>query len=154
MAAGADGLPAAGALTMTAGAHGIDRRRTGLLAVLAAVPVLGSAFPAGAQTWVGDSIEDGMHWHVSAPEGANWRLVCRFPPVTYYRSVYNQKAWINRFERSGRGPDSGRLPLNVGHCHVWKTGGRGAVAIGLSRPGETVADATRDPAAPAAVGFL
>lgn len=154
MAAGADGLPAAGALTMTAGAHGIDRRRTGLLAVLAALPVLGSAFPAGAQTWVGDSIEDGMHWHVSAPEGANWRLVCRFPPVTYYRSVYNQKAWINRFERSGRGPDSGRLPLNVGHCHVWKTGGRGAVAIGLSRPGETVADATRDPAAPAAVGFL
>jgi hypothetical protein len=154
VAAGADGLSAAGALTMSDGVHRNDRARTGILAALAAVPVLGSASLAAAQTWVGENIEGGLHWHVSAPEGANWRLVCRFPPVTYYRSLHEQKAWINRLERRGRGPDSGRLPLNVGHCHLWKTGGRGAVAIGLSRPGETVADATRDPTEAAAVGFL
>jgi hypothetical protein len=112
------------------------------------------AAPSQAQTWVGTNIEGGMHWHVSAPDGASWKLECRFPPVTYYRNVYDQNAWINRFERSGHGSDSGRLPLNIGHCHLWKTGGRGAVAIGLSRPGETVADATREPAEPAAVGFL
>jgi hypothetical protein len=144
-------------MTMTGGARGNDRTRARTLAAVAcasAVPMLGGAFPAGAQTWVGTNIEGGLHWHLSAPEGASWRLACRFPPVTYYRSVREQRAWINKFERRGQGADSGRLPLNVGHCHVWKTGGRGAVAIGLSRPGETVADATRDPAEPAAVGFL
>ena len=107
-----------------------------------------------AQTWVGRNIEGGLHWHVSAPEGASWRLECRYPPVTYYRSAYEQKAWINEFERSGRGADSGRLPLNSGHCRLWKTGGRGAVAIGMARPGETAADATRNPAEPAWAGFF
>jgi hypothetical protein len=144
-------------MSMAREGRGHDRTRTKTLAAVACasvVPGLGGAPAAAAQTWVGENIEGGMHWHVSAPDGASWRLVCRFPPVTYFRSVYDQRAWINKFERSGRGPDSGRLPLNVGHCHVWKTGGRGAVAIGLSRPGETAADATRDPAAPAAVGFL
>ncbi|HYG25648.1 MAG TPA: hypothetical protein VD906_01960 [Caulobacteraceae bacterium] len=144
-------------MSMTGGAGGIDGTGAGSLALIACaslVSVLGGAPAAGAQTWVGDNIEGGMHWHVAAPEGANWRLECRFPPVTYYRSAYEQKAWINRFERRGRGADSGRLPLNSGYCHVWKTGGRGSVGIGLSRPGETVADATRDPAHPAAVGFL
>lgn len=128
------------------------RRRISVLAWAAAV-VLGAS-SAGAQTHVGTNIEGGLHWYVSAREGASWRLVCRFPPVTYYRNAYDQKSWINRFERSGRGSNSGRLPLNVGHCHVWKTGGRGAVGIGLARPGERVGDATRDPAEPAAVGFL
>ena len=124
-----------------------------MLAIASAALTSGGA-PAGAQTWVGTNIEGGMHWHVSTRHGANWRLVCRFPPVTYYRSAYDQKAWINRFERSGRGADSGRLPLNIGHCHLWKTGGQGAVAIGLARPGEAAGDATLDPAEPAAVGFL
>ncbi|MBW8305118.1 MAG: hypothetical protein K0M78_14605 [Brevundimonas sp.] len=110
--------------------------------------------PAGAQTWVGTNIEGGLYWHVSSRQGASWRLVCRYPPVTYYRSAYEQTAWINRFERSGRGSDSGRLPLNVGDCHLWKTGGQGPVAIGLARPGEAVGDATADPAEPAAAGFL
>jgi len=127
--------------------------RVGIAAAVFALP-LALAGASAAQTWVGTNIEGGMHWHVSAPEGAAWRLECRFPPVTYYRNAYEQKAWINRFERSGRGDDSGRLPLNIGHCHLWKTGGRGAVAIGVSRPGETVADASRDRATPAAVGFL
>ena len=143
-------------MSMTAGAQAPHRRRAGFLGALAcaAAIIAPGGSPAAAQTQLGTNIEGGMHWHVSAPDGANWRLVCRFPPATYQRSIYDHNAWINRFERSGRGPDSGRLPLNVGHCHVWKTGGRGAVAIALSRPGETVADATRDPANPAAVGFL
>ena len=144
-------------MTMTGRSRGSGRTRARLLVAVtcaAAGPVLGGAPPVAAQTWVGTNIEGGLHWHVSAPEGANWRLVCRHSPVTYYRNVYDREVWINRFERRGRGADSGRLPLNSGYCHLWKSGGRGAVAIGLSRPGETVADATRDPAAPAAVGFL
>jgi hypothetical protein len=129
-------------------------RRAGRASLLACGLLIVGAAPAGAQTYVGTNIEGGMHWHVSAREGASWRLVCRFPPVTYYRNAYDQRALINRFERSGRGADSGRLPLNVGHCHLWKTGGRGTVGIGLARPGERIGDATRDPAEPAAVGFL
>ena len=128
-------------------------RLLAIVAIASAALASGGA-PAGAQTWVGTNIEGGMHWHVSTRQGASWRIVCRYPPVTYYRSAYDQKAWINRFERSGRGPDSGRLPLNVGHCHLWKTGGQGAVGLGLARPGEAVGDATLDPMVPAAVGFL
>lgn len=124
------------------------------VAVALLIASLLTAPAAGAQTYVGKNIEGGMHWHVSAPDGASWRLQCRFPPVTYERNSYDREAWINRLERSGRGEDAGRLPLNVGDCRVWKTGGRGAVAIALSRGGETRADATRDPATPAAVGFL
>ena len=139
---------------MKTNAAEIDPKQMMTVAAAAGVVVLGMAGPSDAQTWVSSNIEGGMHWHVSAPEGARWRLECRFPPVTYYRSAYEQKAWINKFERSGQGADSGRLPLNSGHCRVWKTGGRGAVAIGLSRPGETTAGATRDPAEPAWAGFM
>jgi hypothetical protein len=132
----------------------VARARPGIAAAAVLALTLAAAGAAEAQTWVGTNIEGGMHWHVSAPQGTEWRLECRFPPVTYHRSAYDQKAWINRFERSGRGDDAGRLPLNIGHCRLWKTGGQGGVAIGLSRPGEAVADATRDPATPAAAGFL
>ena len=125
-----------------------------LVAAAAGAGALAMAGPSRAQTWVGTNIEGGLHWHVSAPEGASWRLECRFTPVTYYRNAYDRRAWINRFERSGHGADSGRLPLNSGHCRAWKTGGRGAVAIGLSRPGETTAGATRYPAEPAWAGFF
>lgn len=139
---------------MIAGAPRGDAKRAAALVALACASAAVGAAPAEAQIRVGTNIEGGMHWHVSAREGASWRLVCRFPPVTYDRSVYEREAWINRFERSGRGADSGRLPLNEGYCHLWKTGGRGAVAIGVARPGERVGDATRDPAEPAAAGFL
>ena len=128
------------------------RRMT--LPVFAFVALASGGVAASAQTWVGENIEGGLHWYVSTPNGASWRLECRFPPVTYYRNVYERKVWINRFERTGRGADSGRLPLNVGYCHLWKTGGQGAVALGLARPGEAVGDATVDPSEPAAVGFL
>ncbi len=137
-------------------AHLTGGRRGGRPAALACAigaVILGGA-PASAQTWVGTNIEGGLYWHVSTRQGASWRIVCRYPPVTYYRNAYDRKAWINRFERSGQGPDSGRLPLNVGHCHLWKTGGQGAVGLGLARPGEAVGDATVDPSEPAAVGFL
>ena len=138
---------------MTAARPGGDRKQI-MAAAAGCTVALAMAGPSRAQTWVGANIEGGLHWHVSAPQGARWRLECRFPPVTYYRSAYEQKAWINRFERSGQGADSGRLPLNSGHCNVWKTGGRGPVAIGLARTGETVADATRNPAEPARAGFF
>lgn len=135
-------------------AHLTLRRRGGRPIVLVCVAAAFACGPASAQTWAGTNIEGGLFWHVSTREGASWKLVCRYPPVTYYRNAYDRKAWINRFERSGQGADSGRLPLNSGHCHLWKTGGQGAVGIGLARPGEAVGDATADPSEPAAVGFL
>lgn len=128
-------------------------RGLAVLAIASATMALGPG-PVMAQTWVGTNIEGGLYWHVSTRQGASWRIVCRYPPVTYYRNAYDRKAWINRFERNGQGPDSGRLPLNVGHCHLWKTGGQGAVGLGLARPGEAAGDATSDPSEPAAVGFL
>lgn len=109
---------------------------------------------SSAQTYVGQNTENGMHWHVAAPEGASWRLECRFPPVIYQRNTYDRRAWMNKITVRGEGPQDGRLPLNVGHCRLWKTGGAGPVGIGLSRPGETASDGTRDPDRPAAVGFL
>jgi len=95
-----------------------------------------------------------MHWHVAAPGGARWRLECRFPPVTYVRNSYDRRAWMNKITVRGEGDQAGRLPLNVGECHLWKTGGDGPVGIGLTRPGETAADGTSDPNDPAAAGFL
>jgi len=156
VAAGADGRRAAGGeVTMDTRAQLTRRRRGGRLAALAGLAaVLGSGGVADAQTWVGTNIEGGLYWHVSTRQGASWKLVCRYPPVTYYRNAYDRKAWINRFERSGQGADAGRLPLNSGHCHLWKTGGQGAVGLGLARPGEAVGDATADPSEPAAVGFM
>ena len=89
---------------------------------------------AGAQTHVGKNIEGGMYWAVSAPQGARWSLDCRFPPVTYWQSSYDQKHWINKLEQTGQGSAQGRLPLTVGHCHLIKTGGAGPVGIAVARP--------------------
>jgi len=112
-----------------------------------------AASAALAQTRLGANIEGGLHWAVSAPQGASWSLVCRFPPATYYASAYDQKHWINRFERSGSGDSRGRLPLNVGYCHLAKIGGDGPVGIALVKDGEARADATSDATRRAAVGF-
>jgi hypothetical protein len=140
---------------MTAGKDAGARDLVTGLGIIAIAVVGGAASTAGAQTYVGKNIEGGMHWHVAAPQGASWSLVCRFPPVTYWRTNYDKKAWINRFARESGGSQGGRLPLNVGHCHLTKTGGRGAVGLALARsPTEVVSDGTRDPAEPAAVGFL
>lgn len=146
MAAGADRVSAAGALSMAGRAS---------LRVLGAVILAAAlAVPAQAQIHVGENIEGGLYWSVAAPRGANWSLLCRFQPVTYYLSAYDQKHWVNRFERSGTGQDRGRLPLNAGYCHLTKTGGEGPVAIALARPGEVVAKATRESGTRASVGFM
>jgi hypothetical protein len=144
VAAGADRLSALGA--------GPVRVADALGAAFIAVAATASA--AGAQTYVGKNIEGGLHWAVAAPQGASWSLVCRFPPVTYFESSYNQEAWINRFERQGAGPQNGRLPLNTGHCHLTKTGGNGPVGIALSRPGRVVSDGVREAGGTAAVGIM
>lgn len=123
----------------------------GVCAILATVAV--SA--AGAQTHVGKNIEGGMHWAVAAPEGATWLLSCRFPPVTYWESRYDQKHWINKLERPGEGTDRGRLPINIGHCYVTKTGGRGPVGIAVARPPHQVrAEGTVTTGKRVGVGFL
>jgi hypothetical protein len=103
------------------------------------------ALPAGAlaQTAVGDNVEGGLHWSVSAPQGASWRLVCRHPPITWRRSNYDQKAWANRFTEAGQGAARGRLPLDRGYCEVTKTGGAGPVAIAVGRTGAVDTGVTR-----------
>lgn len=119
----------------------------------ALILVLAAASAAGAQTYVGKNIEGGLHWAVAAPQGASWSLVCRFPPVTYYESAYNQEAWINRLEKRGAGPQNGRLPLNTGHCHLTKTGGEGPVGIALSRPGKVSSGGVREVGRTASAGL-
>jgi hypothetical protein len=101
------------------------------------------ASPAAAQTYVGRNIEGGLHYSVSAPQGATWRLNCRFPPVTYFRNNYDQRSWINHLRDEGAGPSRGRLPLDTGYCEVTKTGGEGPVAIAVGRPGKIEARAVR-----------
>ena len=117
------------------------------------ISILLSATAAEGQTWVGKNIEGGLHWAVAAPQGASWSLVCRFPPVTYFESSYNQEAWINRLERQGEGPQRGRLQLNSGYCHLTKTGGNGPVGIAVSRPGKIVADSARETGETASAGI-
>jgi len=114
-------------------------RGTSLL-VLTAVAV---ASPAAAQTYVGRNIEGGLHYAVSAPQGAAWRVNCRFPPVTYFRTNYDQRSWINQLTDEGHGPSRGRLPLDTGYCKVTKTGGEGPVAIAVGRTGMVEARAVR-----------
>lgn len=129
-------------------------RGQAVASLLVLVGGLGYVQEVKSQTWVGRNVEGGLSWHVSAPQNASWRLLCRHPPVIYYRSQYDQRAWRNMLQRSGSGDASGRLPLFTGYCYLWKTGGSGPVAIGLARPGEAVADATLVLGEPAEVGLL
>ena len=112
------------------------------------------ASTAAAQTNVGANVEGGLPWHVSAPEGASWRLECRFRPVIYEANAYNRSAWANRIGDNGRGSRAGRLPSDNGSCTVTKTGGRGNVAIAMIKNGASQVAVTSDPARPAAVGFF
>ena len=102
-----------------------------------------AASPGAAQTHVGSNIEGGLHYSVAAPQGASWRLDCRFPPVTYYRNNYDRRAWINHLTDQGHGPSRGRLPLDSGYCEVTKTGGDGPVAIAVGRTGKVEVRAVR-----------
>ncbi len=112
-------------------------------APLLALIAVAMASPASAQTHVGRNIEGGLHYAVAAPQGASWRLNCRFPPVTYFRNNYDQRSWINQLRDEGHGPSRGRLPLDSGYCQVTKTGGEGAVAIAVGRPGTVDVRAVR-----------
>ena len=115
---------------------------------------LSGASAASAQTHVGPNFEGGLHWSVAAPQGASWSLVCRFAPVTYEASQWDQRHWTNKIATTGTGAARGRLPHQDGRCAVTKTGGPGPVAIAMVRGDEVLAEATTDPARPAAVGFL
>lgn len=112
-------------------------------AVLIGLAVFAAGSSAVAQTYVGHNIEGGLHYSVSAPQGASWRLNCRFPPVTYYRNNYDQRSWINQLRDEGSGASRGRLPLDSGYCEVTKTGGEGPVAIAVGRTGKVEARAVR-----------
>jgi hypothetical protein len=114
--------------------------RAGLLLIAFAI----AAGPAVAQTAVGEDTASGLHWHVAAPAGASWTLDCRFRPVTYAASAYEQARWANRTRLSGAGPQAGRLPGNDGRCTLTKTGGAGPVGLALVRGDEvTSAGAAR-----------
>ena len=115
---------------------------------------LSVATAASAQTHVGPNVEGGIPWSVAAPQGASWSLVCRFKPVTFEASQWDKRHWTNKIATTGTGAARGRLPDQNGSCTVTKTGGAGPVAIAMVRGDEVQAQATNDPARPAAVGFL
>ena len=94
------------------------------------------AAPAAAQDVVGRNHEAGLPWAVAAPQGASWRLTCRFRPATLDMNQYDRRHWANRFTRRGRGDEAGRLPTDNGQCELVKTDGQGAVGLALIKHGE------------------
>ncbi len=56
--------------------------------------------------------------------------------------IYDRKHWANRLNRTGRGPQRGRLPGDNGSCTLTKTNGSGAVAIALVKDGVAKSAAT------------
>ncbi len=107
-----------------------------------------------AQTHVGDDAYNGLHWSVSAPQGAAWALECRFRPVTVWINRYERGRWMNVMNQTGRGNARGRLPGDNGRCSLTKTGGVGAVGIALVKDGAATAAGTRDPATPARINVF
>lgn len=123
------------------------------LALVALAVLLSSTTPVEAQTHVGDSLENGIHFHVAAPQGARWALECRFRPVTYMATPYERR-WINRIAQPGQGALAGRLPSEDGRCSLTKTGGEGPIGIAIVRGTEVVADGAVGVGATASVGLL
>ena len=121
--------------------------------VLAALLSFALVGPATAQTFVGDSTENGMHWHIAAPQGASWRMECRFRPVIYQFNQYERR-WINKISQPGQGSLPGRLPDNDGYCRVTKTGGPGPIGIAIARGDEVVADGIARVGETATAGLL
>ena len=97
---------------------------------------IGLAAPAQAQDVVGRDHATGLPWAVAAPQGASWRLTCRFGSAVLYMNQYDRRHWVNRFRRHGRGDDAGRLPTDNGQCDLVKTGGDGPVGLALVKNGE------------------
>jgi hypothetical protein len=124
--------------------------KTLAIAAALSLAVVGSV---QAQTFVGDSTENGMHWHIAAPEGASWRMECRFRPVIYQATPYERR-WINKISQPGQGSLLGRLPDNDGYCRVTKTGGPGPIGIAIVRGGEVVAEGVARVGETASVGLL
>ena len=108
-----------------------------------------AASAASAQTNVGENHYGGLHWHVAAPGGASWSLVCRFRAVQMQMNQYERFYWANTLTRQGSGPMAGRLPEQNGRCTVTKTGGAGPIGLAMVKDGKAVADGSNDPARPA-----
>ena len=125
--------------------------RRGLQLATAAVVMAIGASGATAQTDVGEDHYGGLRWHVAAPQGASWSLVCRFRPVTMAINQYERHRWANRLARRGSGPMAGRLPDDNGRCDLTKTGGPGPVGVALVKNGKATAAGTNDPARPARI---
>jgi len=121
-------------------------RQEDLMVRLTKIALIGSlallASSAWSQTNVGADHYGGLPWSVAAPQGAEWTLSCSFTPVTLEMSIYDRKHWANRLNRTGRGPQRGRLPGDNGSCTLTKTNGSGAVAIALVKDGVAKSAAT------------
>ncbi len=121
-------------------------RLAAAVGLLALVPVA-----ASAQQNVGREHHGGLQWAVAAPQGASWRLDCRFRPVLLEMSRYDREHWANSSTQVGSGARQGRLPGDNGRCTLTKTGGAGPVGLALVKEGVHHSDGTNDPARPAAV---
>lgn len=102
------------------------------------------AAPAAAQDVVGRDHEAGLPWAVVAPQGASWRLTCRFRPAVLEMNQYDRRHWANRFTRQGRGDEAGRLPTDNGQCELVKTAGSGSVGMALIKQGERSTASVRE----------
>jgi len=119
--------------------------------LIGVVSVGGLVGSASGQTDLGENTRGGLHWHVAAPQGADWSLTCGFRPVTRAVNAYERRRWTNRFRQSGRGSTSGRLPHDNGRCRLTKTGGPGPIALAIVKDGVAQAAGTADPSRPASL---
>ncbi|MBB5745934.1 hypothetical protein [Brevundimonas variabilis] len=121
-------------------------RRIARLSPIVLVLTASSAVAQGSNT----DAYDGLHFHVAAPQGANWSLECRFRPMQITINQYERR-FTNQLRYSGSGPRAGRLPGDNGRCVLTKTGGAGPVGLALVKNGVPRAAGTLDPARPAAI---
>ena len=117
-------------------------------AVLTAAVAASGAASAQRTEEVGKNPYGGLHWSVSAPQGASWALQCQFAPVTI-RGIH-----MNRINHTGTGRMAGRLPSDNGSCRVTKTGGEGGVGVAVVKNGTATSAGTRDAATPAVVNVF
>ena len=121
------------------------RRITRLSPLVLALTATG-ALAQGSRT----DAYDGLHFHVAAPQGADWTLECRFRPMQITINQYERR-FTNQLRYSGTGARAGRLPGDNGRCVLTKTGGAGPVGLALVKNGVPSAAGTVNPAKPAAI---
>jgi len=124
------------------------------IAVLFAIAGVAAPVSALCQEVIGRDHYGGLHWAVAAPEGARWRLECRFRPVIMEVSAYDRRHWANGMTWEGQGPQQGRLPGDNGRCTLIKTGGPGSVGLAIIKDGTSQSAGTIDPARPARVSVF